>query len=1187
VEKTPDRIALVGRGALTYRQLNTDANRTADYLSHEKGINPGDTVGILMSQSLYRPIAILGALEAGAGYVPMDPSLPHDRLKCMIKDACTGTIISEKQYIKDLNRLQWECRDFHSYLCMDSYDVHGEEEAERNELMNEDLWLHVGETAVDDITGGGWVSSYTGEPLSRKEMDEYGDNVLKKLEPLLHKEMRVLEIGAASGITMFRLAPKVGLYYGTDLSQVIIDKNKERVRQQDHQNIKLSCLPAHEIDKIEENNFHLIIINSVIQCFHGHNYLRKVFKKSIDLLGEKGYLFIGDIMDQEKKDAMVKELTAFKKANRTKNYTTKTDFSSELFVARGFWRDLAEESPEIETVEFSDKIYAITNELTEFRYDTLMTITRQPSGNKSKHNSREREKYQDDLSTLTAMVPGSFHLSIPIPSTGPAYIIYTSGTAGIPKGVMITHRSLVNLCQWHNRNFTVTGFDNATLYAGFGFDASVWELFPYLIKGSAIHIIEDSIRLDIDKLQEYYRRHHITIAFLPTQFCRHFLQQAAGLPALRVLLTGGDKLHADEHIAAKRNYHLYNNYGPTENTVVTTSYRIENLVDNIPIGSPIDNTCVYILDKESLQPRPVGVPGELCIAGDGLAPGYLNNPELTAEKFCLRRPGGTLPHSPHLPHSPIYLTGDLARWLPDGTIEFQGRIDQQVKVRGFRIELGEIETCLLKHEAIKEAVVIQREDEEADRYLCAYICIGGIAPIDAAELESELKEYLAQSLPAYMIPAYFVPLDKIPLTANGKIDRKKLPEPGLTVGERRAYKAPATETEKRLVELWSEVLGIGKEKIGVNDDFFQLGGHSLKATVLTAKIHKVFDIKMPLLEIFKTPTIEHLARYIRDAKPELYISVKAVEKREYYPVSSAQKRLYVLHQMEGGNMAYNMPNAAILEGDLDQEKLEKVFRQFIHRHETLRTSFHMVNEEVVQVVHEKNYKIQITKYKQIPNHKLQNTNTAPFIRPFDLSKAPLIRIGLTALARDRHVFMMDLHHIVSDGVSRGLSFQEFMALYNDEKLPPLRIQYKDYAVWQQSEEERKRIAKQQEYWLTEFAGEIPVLNLPLDFARPTVQRFDGKQVSTQLDAALTGGIKQMASANDATLFMVILSLYIVLLSKLSGQEDIPCRFAAYHRHVCQHPCPSEPAVRRKKIHRFFKAAKGTNIDGFREPGMPI
>jgi len=1149
VEKTPDRVALVGGGALTYRQLNADANRTASYLSHEKGINPGDTVGILMSQSLYRPIAILGALEAGAGYVPMDPSLPHDRLKYMIKDACTGTIISEKQYIKDLNRLQWECRGFHSYLCMDSYDVHGEEEAERNELMNEDLWLHVGETAVDDISGGGWVSSYTGEPLSREEMDEYGDNVLKKLQPLLHKEMRVLEIGAASGITMFRLAPEVGLYYGTDLSQVIIDKNKERVRQQGYQNIKLSCLPAHEIDKIEENNFDLIIINSVIQCFHGHNYLRKVFRKSIDLLGEKGYLFIGDIMDQEKKDALVKELTAFKKANRTKNYTTKTDFSSELFIARGFWRDLAEEYPGIEAVEFSDKIYAIPNELTEFRYDTFITINKQSSANKSKPNSREREKYQDDLSILAAMAPGLFHLSKRTPSTGPAYIIYTSGTAGIPKGVMITHRSLVNLCWWHNRDFMVTGFDHATLYAGFGFDASVWELFPYLIKGSAIHIIEDWIRLDMDKLQEYYRRYHITIAFLPTQFCRHFLPQASGLPALRVLLTGGDKLHADEHIAAKRNYHLYNNYGPTENTVVTTSYKIETLMDNIPIGSPIDNTCVYILDKESLQPQPVGVPGELCIAGDGLAPGYLNNPELTAEKFdhdlwdlqdyhdrYHRSHRSYRSYKSYLSYT--YRTGDLARWLPDGTIEFQGRIDQQVKVRGFRIELGEIETCLLKHEAINEAVVIQRDDEEGDRYLCAYICIGGIAPVDAAELESGLKEYLAKSLPAYMIPAYFVSLDKIPLTVNGKIDRKKLPEPGLTVGERRAYKAPATETEKRLVELWSEVLGIGKEKIGVNDDFFRLGGHSLKATVLTAKIHKVFDIKIPLLEIFKTPTIEHLARYIRDAKPELYISVKAVEKREYYPVSSAQKRLYVLHQLEGGNMAYNMPTAAILEGDLDQGKLEKVFRQFIHRHETLRTSFHMVNEEVVQVVHEENYKIQITKYKQIPNHKLQNTNTAPFIRPFDLSTAPLIRIGLTALAGHRHVFMMDLHHIVSDGVSQGLSFREFMALYNDEKLPPLRIQYKDYAVWQQSEEERKRIAKQREYWLTEFAGEIPVLNLPLDFARPTVQSFDGRQVSTQLDAALTDGIKQMAFANDATLFMVLLSFYTLLLAKLSGQEDI-------------------------------------------------
>jgi acyl carrier protein/2-polyprenyl-3-methyl-5-hydroxy-6-metoxy-1,4-benzoquinol methylase len=313
VERTPDRVAAVHEDRmLTYKEADRGANRVARYLYEKKGVLPEERVGIWMSPLLARVVSILGILKAGAAYVPIDASLPAERIKFMIDDASIGVVISEKKFVRDLNRLQWECRDFHSYLCMDSYDIYREPEVERNELMDEELWHHVGETSGDDITGGGWLSSYTGEPFSAAEMDEYGDNILKKLEPLLHPRVKVLEIGCASGISMYRMAPKVGFYYGTDLSRVIIEKNKKRVEQGGCQNIKLSCAAAHEIGKLGENNFDLIIMNSVVQCFHGHNYLREVVKTCIDLLGESGYLFIGDIMDQDEKGALVRELEAFK-----------------------------------------------------------------------------------------------------------------------------------------------------------------------------------------------------------------------------------------------------------------------------------------------------------------------------------------------------------------------------------------------------------------------------------------------------------------------------------------------------------------------------------------------------------------------------------------------------------------------------------------------------------------------------------------------------------------------------------------------------------------------------------------------------------------------------------------------------------------------------------------------------------
>ncbi|NIO80385.1 MAG: amino acid adenylation domain-containing protein, partial [Candidatus Aminicenantes bacterium] len=430
-----------------------------------------------------------------------------------------------------------------------------------------------------------------------------------------------------------------------------------------------------------------------------------------------------------------------------------------------------------------------------------------------------------------------------------AYVIYTSGTTGRPRGTLVEHRSLVNLCYWHNRYYGVTEKDHATQYASLVFDASVWEIFPYLIKGASLHIIDESIKLDIDELNDYYERHNITISFLPTQLCEQFME--GDNKSLRALLTGGDKLRK----FIKKGYDLYNNYGPTENTVVTAAFFVDKPYQNIPIGRPIHNNSIFILNTYDLKLQPMGVVGELCIGGDSLSRGYLNNPELTAEKF--------VDYSSYMSYrtyisKKIYKTGDLARWLEDGNIEFTGRIDHQVKVRGFRIEPGEIESHLLKHPCIKEAFVLVREDNKKGRYLCAYIIAAGHErlPLPGGDENNkkflrgsrgqffqkappgrrrpgslELWEYLSQTLPAYMIPSYFVYLDKIPLTLNGKVDRKALPEPEL-VPEKGQYTAPRDEVEIKMTTLWAEVLGLEKEFIGIDRNFFELGGHSLKATML-------------------------------------------------------------------------------------------------------------------------------------------------------------------------------------------------------------------------------------------------------------------------------------------------------------------------------------------------------------------
>ncbi|MCU0289159.1 MAG: condensation domain-containing protein, partial [Acidobacteria bacterium] len=500
----------------TYRTLTEKANQLAHYLIANH-VQLEDRIAILLAPGAGRIISLLGILKAGAAFVPIDPSLPEERIKSIIRDAGCHVLISQKKYLRLLNSLQWECEALTTYLCIDSLDIVNEEEEEKNRLMDEELWGYVGETAHDDITGGGWSSSFTGEAFSSAEMAEYGDNVLKKLQPLLHREMRVLEIGCATGLTMYRIAPLVGFYYGTDLSQVIIQKNKERVQELGMTNIELACMPAHQVSGLKTEPFDLVIINSVIQCFHGHNYLRNVIRSCVSMLKPGGYLFIGDVMDLEAKKRLIHDLENFKQANAGKGYKTKTDFSAELFVSRHFFQDLTIEIPAIAGIEFSDKIHTIENELTRYRYDVLLYIAKEPIT--AKLPAIKKHKYRHDA-LIMSQFPVSFsQREQEILPTQLAYVIYTSGTTGKPRGVMIEHQSLANLCTWHNRYYRVTGQDRATHYAGFGFDAAVWEIFPYLTAGASLYIIPGQIRLDPRMLNQYFERHRISIAFLPTQLC--------------------------------------------------------------------------------------------------------------------------------------------------------------------------------------------------------------------------------------------------------------------------------------------------------------------------------------------------------------------------------------------------------------------------------------------------------------------------------------------------------------------------------------------------------------------------------------------------------------------------------------------------------------------------------------------
>jgi fengycin family lipopeptide synthetase D len=821
--------------------------------------------------------AIMGVLKAGGAYVPLVPDLPAERIEKIIKDAGVEVVISQKACSELLNRLQWECETFHTFLCMDTDDIYREEEEEKEKhrSMNEELWEYVVAKATDDITAGGWISSYTGEPLTRQEMDEYADNALEKIKPYIHKNMRVLEIGCASGITMYRIAPQVGFYYGTDLSKTVIEKNKERIKQEGQTNISLACLPAHRIHEIKEKNFDLVIMNSVIHNFPGHNYLRRVVRKCMNLMGKEGIIFIGDIMDQQLKKSLEEDMWKFKEANRDKNYRTTTDYSGRLFVSRAFWEDLSSEIPGIRAINASGKIHTIENELTKFRYDTIITVDKNTTpGTGTPH--RNRHKNQDDLRKLEfdhgPNQKGKEQSPLPTRAKAKAhnvvYALYTSGTTGNPKGMLIHHRNLVNYADWFTKFARITAQDNAILTTSFTFDSIYTPFFSSLLAGSQLHVIARETYLQGQELLRYIRRHRITYIKVTPSLFSIIVNNPVFSPemckSMRFIMLGGEAIIPGDVQKARRDcpsLPFMNHYGPTETTIGSSALFIDfekfrEYKQKPTIGKPIHNTQVYILDKH-FHLVPPGVLGELGIAGDGVGVGYLNQPELTHEKFLIINDKLKIENGIHR-GTCIYLTGDLARRQPDGNIEFRGRIDHQVKIRGYRIEPGEIENQLLKHQKVKEAAVIDREMEDGEKSLCAYIRPGG-ETAEALEL-MELKEYLSHTLPEYMIPAYFVILEKIPLTIHGKLDRKKLPVPGIVVGD--DYVAPGNEIEKQLVEIWSEVLAVKKDLIGIQTDFFQLGGHSLKVTILVSRIYKEFDIKIPLAEIFNTPTIKGIASLI-------------------------------------------------------------------------------------------------------------------------------------------------------------------------------------------------------------------------------------------------------------------------------------------------------------------------------------
>ncbi|UCH95356.1 MAG: amino acid adenylation domain-containing protein [Candidatus Aminicenantes bacterium] len=724
-----------------------------------------------------------------------------------------------------------------------------------------------------------------------------------------------------------------------------------------------------------------------------------------------------------------------------------------------------------------------------------------------------------------------------------AYIIYTSGSTGKPKGVMVDHRSVVNTLLFRKEEYQMNIHDTNLQLFSYGFDAFVTSFFTPIISGSRVILVNQDDAADFIAIKDTITKHKVTHLICVPALYREIIENLNKEEAafLKMVTLGGDKFSPNILEVTKdknKNIEVINEYGVTEGAVISTIYRHQENHQKIKIGHPIWNVKIYIIDKKN-KILPIGVSGELCIAGIGLAWGYLNNPELTNEKFLENSFVNGEKNGKF--YKKVYRTGDLARWDSNGDLELLGRIDFQVKVRGIRIELGEIENQLVKHPEIKEAVVICREDESRNQYLCAYIVGLGTLPLTPLTPGSlEIKEYLSRTLPDYMIPSYFSYLDKIPLTPNGKIDRKALPIPEIKTNE--GYISPGNELEEKLVGIWSEVLRVERHKIGIDTNFFQLGGHSLKATVMMAHIYKELNVKLPLAEIFKTPTIRHLSRTIKELKEDKYTSIRSVEEKEYYALSSAQKRLYFVQKLNKRDTSYNMSIILEFEGKPQREKFEETFRKMIKRHQILRTSLETIGEIPVQKIHrDVEFQVEYLKLESgFLDQWLKESEkiVKKFIRPFDLASAPLFRVGLIKIRETHHIFMLDMHHIISDGVSLQIFIKEFMILYGGKALPGLMHHYKDYAEWQNSNRQKEILMKQEKYWLKQLEGPLPLLDIPKDYTESPDASTEGKLIVFKINSQLTAKIKRFILETGTTLYMLLLAVYNILLSNYTRQKDI-------------------------------------------------
>jgi amino acid adenylation domain-containing protein len=716
-----------------------------------------------------------------------------------------------------------------------------------------------------------------------------------------------------------------------------------------------------------------------------------------------------------------------------------------------------------------------------------------------------------------------------------AYVIYTSGSTGMPKGVAVGHAGVLNATAYLRQLHPLKRGDRVVFFASPSFDASIWEICGALCHGAALMVADRDTVADPARFGAFLRHHTCTVAVLPPSYVR--LLALDDLAALDLLTVAGEAIPPDTAERLSGRVRLANLYGPTEASIWLTTYEVapgQRFSRSVPIGRPIPNVELLVLDSRG-ELAPVGAPGELCAAGVCVAIGYLNRAELTAERF---------PDHPWRSGERIYRTGDVVRWLDDGTLEFLGRIDEQVKVRGHRVEPGEIQARLLTCPGVRQAAVIAEQNDTGDSELIGYVVLDGEARI------ADARDHLRRNLPDYMVPSRLITLDVLPLTPQGKLDRAALP--AHAAGEARPLDAPRDTLETNLVAIWQSVLGVSG--VGIHDSFFDLGGHSLTAVRLAARVRKELRQPLELRELFLKPTIAGLAAVLRGTDLVDLEPIRRVPDAADYEVSHAQQRLWLLHHLSGSVAAYNIAGAFAIEGALDTEALERAGAVLIARHEALRTTFLQRDGRARQRVHPVSDLSVVVERAEVsgasdPAAAAMTLFREAQARPFDLERGPLVRMLLVTEAPSRHLFVVVLHHIAADGWSVQVMIRDLSQAYaatvagHGDTLAPLAVHYRDVTAWLNA----RALTEHRAYWLRQLGGTLPVLDLPTDKPRPPQRSFRGATLSFGVPSATLRRLSALTRAANATLFMALVAAVKVLLARYSGEQEIIVGYPAAGR----------------------------------------